>query len=445
MRFTIDGRVLVFTLLVSAATGLVFGMVPALQASRPDLTDALKDGARGAGAGRGSRRVRSALVVAEMSLSLVLLIGASLMMLSFVRLQSVDPGFDYRNTLTMQVALNDARYDSLFTRWQALDRIASEVSALPGVRGAALVSLTPLTGAQATTGFFVDGEPLTSGGAHPAEVRSISPSYFDVMGIRLARGRGFTRAELSDSAPVVVINQTLAALHWPNADPIGKRIRWGITTDDPLFTIVGIVADVKQRKLGAAVQPQMYVPYTQYAYRTMTMVVATDRTPGALASAVRTKVREVAPAVPLYGLQTMREIYRRSVWQERLLGTLFTSFAVIALVLAAAGVYSVIAYSVTQRRHEIGVRMALGARRLDVFRLVVHGGARLAFLGIAIGAVGAFAATRLLARLLFGVSPTDPLVFGGMALMLLMTALVASYVPARRAASLDPVNALKND
>jgi putative ABC transport system permease protein len=244
---------------------------------------------------------------------------------------------------------------------------------------------------------------------------------------------------------VTVINQTLAARHWPNADPIGKRIRWGITTDDPLFTVVGVVADVKQRKLGAPLQPQMYVPYTQYPYRTMTLMVSGDRDPGSLATAVRAKVREVAPAVPLYGLETMRDIYRRSVWQERLLGTLFTSFAVLALVLAAAGVYSVIAYSVNQRTHEIGVRMALGAQRVDVFRLVVRSGVHLALVGVAIGAVGALAATRVLSATLFGVSPTDPVVFGGTALVLLATALVASYLPARRAASLDPVRALKND
>jgi putative ABC transport system permease protein len=445
MRFTIDGRVLVFTLLVAVATGLVFGMAPALQVSRPDLTEALKDGARGAGVARSGRRVRSALVVAEVSLSLVLLIGASLMMVSFVRLQSVDPGFDFRNTLSMQVGLNDSRYDSLFTRWGTLDRIVSEVSALPGVRGAAAVSLTPLMSANATTGFFVDGEPLTPGGAHPAEVRSISPSYFDVMGIRLLRGRTLSRQELADSAPMVVINQTLAARHWPNADPIGGRIRWGVTTEDPLFTVVGVVADVKQRKLGAPLQPQMYVPYTQYPYRSMTLIVAGDRNPASLAVAVRAKVRDVAPAVPLYGLEPMSQIYRRSVWQERLLGTLFTSFAAIALVLAAAGVYSVIAYSVNQRMHEIGVRMALGAQRSDVFRLVVAGGARLAVIGVVIGTVGAFAATRVLTTLLFGVSPTDPLIFGGMAALLLVTATIASYLPARRAASLDPMNALRPD
>ena len=189
MRFAIDGRVLAFTLLVSVATGFVFGMAPALQMSRPDLTDALKDGARGAGAARSGRRVRSALVIAEMSLSLILLVGASLMMLSFLRLQSVDPGFDYRNTLSMRVALNDPQYDSLFTRWNALDRLVTQVASVPGVRGAAAVSLTPLTNANATTGFFVDGEPLTPGGAHPAEMRSISPTYFDVMRIRLLRGR----------------------------------------------------------------------------------------------------------------------------------------------------------------------------------------------------------------------------------------------------------------
>jgi len=446
MRFTIDGRVLAFALAVSIATGLVFGLAPTLHASRPDLSDALKDGARGAGATRASKRVRSALVVAEVSLSLVLLIGASLMMKSFLRLQSVDPGFDYRNTLSMQLAMTGAEYDSVFARWDALGRVIDGVASVPGVRGAAAVSLTPFSAANASTGFYVDGEPLTAGAGHPAEVRSVSPSYFDVMRIGLVRGRTFTPQELADSNPtVIVVNQTMAARHWPNADPIGKRIRWGVTTDDPLLTIVGVVRDVKQRQLSAPLQSQMYLPYTQYPYRTMTLMVAANGDPAALSSAVRARVRSIAPAMPLYGLQTMHELYTRSVWQQRLYGALFTSFAIIALVLAAAGVYSVIAYSVTQRLHEIGVRMALGARRADVFRLVVRGGAGLALLGIAIGTAGALAGTRVLGKLLYGVSPTDPIVFGTMATLLLGTALLASYVPARRAASLDPVNALKND
>ena len=445
MQFTIDGRVLAFTFAMAALTGIVFGLAPALQSSRPDLTDALKDGTRGAGASRRSKRLRSALVVAEVSLSLVLLIGASLMMKSFLRLQSVDPGFDYRGSLSMQLSFVGTGYDSTQARWSALDRVVTEVSALPGVSGAAAVSITPLTSTNATTGFFREGEPLVAGSAHGAEVRSITAGYFKALSIGLRRGRTFSSQEMTDGANVVVVNQTLASRYWPNEDPIGKQMRWGITTDDPLLTIVGVVADVKQRQLGAPLQAQMYVPYTQYPYRTMTLMVATKGDAAALATPVRAKVRELAPNVPLYGVETMSAIYARSVWQQRLYGALFTSFAVIALVLAAAGVYSVIAYSVTQRLHEIGVRMALGAHRLDVFRLVVKGGARLALVGVALGTLGAFATTRVLGKLLYGVSPTDPLVFGGMALLLLATALVASYVPARRAAALDPVNALKND
>jgi len=307
------------------------------------------------------------------------------------------------------------------------------------------VSLTPLTSTNAVTGFFVDGEPLSAGGAHDAEVRSVTANYFRTLSIDPLRGRTFSAQEMTDGSQVVVVNQTLASRHWPNEDPIGKRMRWGITTDDPLLTIVGVVADVKQRQLGAPLQPQMYVPYTQYPYRTMTLMVATTGNASTLAAPVRAKVREIAPGVPLYAVETMRSIYARSVWQQRLYGALFTSFAVIALMLAAAGVYSVIAYSVTQRLHEIGVRIALGVRQVDVFGLVVRGGARLALIGVAIGVVGALASTHVLRSLLYGVSPTDPFVFAGMAALLLVTALVASYVPARRAASLDPVNALKND
>jgi len=445
MQFTIDGRVLVFTLVMAVATGLVFGLAPALQASRPDLTDALKDGSRGAGTSRSGKRLRNALVVAEVALSLVLLIGASLMMKSFLRLQSVDPGFDYRRSLAMQLSFVGTAYDATEARWSALDRVVTEVSALPGVTGAGAVSLTPLTTPNAITGFYLDGEPLTAGRAHDAEVRAITAEYFRSLGISLLRGRTFTRPEMTDSAPVVVVNQTLAARHWPNGDAVGKRIRWGIATDDPLLTIVGVVSDVKQRQLGAPVPAQMWVPYTVYPYRTMTLMVAASGDPAALAAPVRAVVRRVAPTVPLYGVETMRGIYARSVWQPRLYGALFTSFAVIALLLAAAGVYSVIAYSVTQRLHEIGVRMALGAKRADVFRLVVQGGARLALIGVVLGTLGALAATRVLTTLLYGVSPTDPSVFVAMGAVLLGTALVASYVQARRAASLDPVKALRND
>ena len=445
MHFAIDARVLVFTLLISLATGMVFGLMPALQVSKPDLTDSLKDGGRGAGVGRRSRQLRSVLVVVEVSLSMVLLIGASLMMKSFLQLQSVDPGFDYRRSLAMQISFTGASYDSVSARQATLDRVVTEVAALPGVTGAAAVSLTPLTSANATTGFFVDGETLAPDKAHGAEIRSITPEYFRAIKIGLVRGRTFTSQEMMDGALVTVVNQTLASRYWPNEDPLGKRMRWGVTTDDPLLTIVGVVADVKQRQLGAPLQSQMYVPYAQDPYRTMSLLVATAGDPGALAAAVRAKVRDLAPGLPLYGLETMRDVYTRSVWQQRLYGTLFTSFAAIALMLAAAGVYSVIAYSVTQRLHEIGVRMALGAQRGDVFRLVVSGGARLAFIGVAIGTVGALATTRVLSTLLFGVSPTDPFVFGGMASLLLATALIASYLPARRAASLDPVNALRND
>ena len=445
MQFTIDARVLVFTLFISLGTGVVFGLIPALQVSKPDLTDSLKDGARGAGVGRRSRRLRSALVIVEVSLSMVLLIGASLMMKSFLRLQSVDPGFDYRGSLAMQIAFTGADYDSVSARSAALERMVTEVAALPGVTGAAAVSLTPLMSANAVTGFYVDGETLAPGKAHDAEIRSITADYFRALRIALVRGRTFSAQEMTDGAPVAVINQTLASRYWPNEDAVGKRMRWGASTDDPLLTVVGVVADVKQRQLGAPLQPQMYVPYTQYPYRTMSLLVTTPGDPSALAAPVRAKIRELAPTVPLYGLETMRDIYARSVWQQRLYGTLFASFAMIALMLAAAGVYSVIAYSVTQRLHEIGVRMALGAQRADVFRMVVSGGARLALAGVAIGTAGAFATTRVLASLLFGVSPTDPLVFGGMGALLLATAMVASYLPARRAASLDPVGALRSD
>ena len=248
MHFAIDARVLVFTLLISLATGIVFGLMPALQVSKPDLTDSLKDGGRGAGVGRRSRQLRSVLVVVEVSLSMVLLIGASLMMKSFLQLQSVDPGFDYRRSLAMQISFTGASYDSVSARQATLDRVVTEVAALPGVTGAAAVSLTPLTSANATTGFFVDGETLAPDKAHGAEIRSITPEYFRALKIGLVRGRTFTSQEMMDGALVTVVNQTLASRYWPNEDPLGKRMRWGVTTDDP-------APDHRRRRRGCEAAP----------------------------------------------------------------------------------------------------------------------------------------------------------------------------------------------
>ena len=445
MRFTIDGRVLAFAALVSLATGLVFGAAPALQASRPDLTDSLKDGTRGSGASRQSKRLRSGLVVAEVALSLVLLVGASLMVKSFLALQDVDPGFDVASTVTMRVAMPGAAYDSLSARQQLLEHMIERASAVPGVRSASVSTISPLSGGQAITGFFLDREALTPGGAHEAELRGISESYFETMRIGLLRGRGFERREMDDSAFVVVINQTLADRFFKGEDPIGRRLRWGVQAEDPMLEIVGVVQDTRASDLGAPPLAQMYMPWPVQGWRSMSLLVAASTNPAELVPALRRTIREVAPNVPLFQVGTVRDAFDRSMWQQRLYGALFTSFAAIALLLAAAGVYSVIAYSVSQRTHEIGVRMALGAQRRDVFGLVVRGGLGLAAIGVVIGLAGAFAISGVLRTQLFGVSATDPIVFVAVPLTLLLVAALASWLPARRAAALDPSTALRND
>jgi putative ABC transport system permease protein len=446
MRFTLDGQVLAFAAAVSLLTGFVFGAAPALQASRPDLTESLKDGTRGSGASRQGKRLRSGLVVAEVALSLVLLVGASLMMKSFLALQDVDPGFDVESTLTMRVAMPGAAYDSLAARQQVLDQIVERAGAMRGVRSAALVTISPLSSSQSITGFFVDREPLTPGGAHSAEIRGVSASYFETMRIALLRGRTFDQREMDDSAFVVVVNQALADTYFKGENPIGRRLRWGVQEEDPLLEIVGVVQDTRASELGTPPRPQMYVPFpVDGGWRSMSLLVAATGRPAELVPALRRMVREVAPDAPLFQVGTIREAFDRSVWQQRLYGALFTSFALIALLLAAAGVYSVIAYSVSQRTHEIGVRMALGAQRRDVFGLVVRGGVGLAGLGVAIGLAGAFAVSGVLRTQLYGVSATDPLVYVLVPLTLLLVAALASWLPARRAAALDPSTALRND
>jgi putative ABC transport system permease protein len=441
----IDGRMLGFALLISLLTGIVFGLVPALQASRLDLNEALKEGARGTTAGFGQLRLRSLLVVSEIAMALVLLIGASLLLKSFVRLLKVDPGFDAGQVLTMEVQLptqppsryvTDEQQSAFFQ--QLMDRITN----LPGVTSAGGVVSLPLTGAFESTDLAIEGRPAPPAGQGPeADYTIVAGNYFQTLKIPLFAGRQFTAQDTRDAHGVVIINEAVAQRYWPNENPLGQRFTLGF--EDKPREIVGVVGSIKQTAVNAEVRPAVYFPQSQASAAGMTVVVRTVGEPLALGNAVREQVRALDKDIPVSHLRPMDEIFRASVAQQRFSLLLVCLFAGLALALATLGIYGVMAYSVSQRSHEIGVRMALGAQSNHVLKLVLKNGMTLALAGIAIGLAGAFALTRLMTSLLFEVKATDAKTFAGVSGLLILVALLACYVPARRATKVDPLVALR--
>jgi putative ABC transport system permease protein len=448
----LDERVLLFTLAVSLLTGVGFGLAPAAQASRADLVDALKEGGSNPSARPGGR-LRGALVVSEIALALVLLVGAGLLVRSFARLLEVDPGFRPEGVVTMQLQLSDASYAENHQVVSFYDRLLERARGLPGVVEAGLVTTVPLgKGAMALT-YDVEGRPP----APPNERTSASfdvasPGYFRAMNIPLVRGRTFTDADREGSPAVVIVSETMARRAWPGEDPLGKRITMGASASGPpppSREVVGVVGDVKHGGLEAEVKEAIYAPYGQVPWPNVTLVARTEADPDATAVAMRAAVRGVSPDQPVYNVRVMEQVVAESVAKPRLYASLLGLFAGLALLLSAMGIYAVMSYTVTQRAHEIGIRMALGARPGDVLRLVVGHGMRLTLVGVAIGLAAAFGLARLLASLsaslLFGVSATDPATFGGIALLLAGVALLACWLPARRAARVDPLVALRTD
>ncbi|CAN5337235.1 ABC transporter permease [soil metagenome] len=436
--FDIDPNVLLFTLALSVGTGIVFGLAPALRVGRPDRIESLRDGGRGPSGSAAQGRMRGALAVGELALATVLLIGAMLMVRSLLRLQGVEPGFDTAQVLTARVTAAGARDDDEGARQRFFQQLVEGAGTLGGATGAAVVTRVPLAGGSSSSDFEVEGRPPSPGQQPSAEYRGIAADYFEAIGMPLERGRSVTPTEVAAAAPVVVVNRTLADRFWPGEDPIGLRLRIG----ESWRTVVGIVPDVRLRSLDERPMPQLYAPFTAGAPRSLTLLVRTGSA-SATAPALRDLVRAADPGVPLEEIVGMDEVLRRSLWRQRLFGGMFTAFAGIALLLAVTGVYGVLAYAVSLRTHEIGVRMALGAGVGRVLRLVVGRGAVLAAMGLALGVAGAFALTRVLSSLLYGVSATDPLAFVGSIAVLGGAALLACYVPARRAARLDPMIALR--
>ncbi|HEX8458967.1 MAG TPA: ABC transporter permease [Pyrinomonadaceae bacterium] len=446
----IDARVFLFTLLVSLLTGLVFGFAPATQASRLNLNETLKEGGRDSAAGSQGNRIRALLVVMEVAVSLILLIGAGLLINSFLRLRQVDPGFRPDNLLTMQVVLPTFKYPDHARRTAFYNELLARLENVPGVKSAAVTTNLPLyqQGNSITMSFEGRPDPAPGQGKRPAiATRVVSPDYFQTMGITLLQGRGFTNEDKVDSPAVAVINETMARRFWPNQDPTGKRITPGsLSSTDPndWITVVGVARDVRQFELVADPKPQMYLSYVQAGFFAPNdLVVSTDLEPLSLAPAVRKTVWEVDKDQPVSKIRTMEEIVSESVARQRFSMMLLGLFAALALVLAAVGIYGVMSYSVAQRTREFGIRMALGARRGDVLRLAVGHGLKLVLIGIAIGLGAAFLLTRVMSSLLYGVSATDPLTFISISLILISVALLASLIPALRATKIDPIDALR--
>jgi putative ABC transport system permease protein len=443
---SIDYKVLGFTLLVSVATGLIFGLAPAIQSVRFNQAETLKEGGRDAATGGSGKRLRGLLVMAEVAISLVLLIGAGLLINSFLRLRNVDPGFRAENLLTMKIVLPELKYERKAQRSAFYTDVVQRVQSLPGVRSAAVTTNLPLYFQGNSISISIEGKPEPPPGQEPIIVtRIISPGYFDTMSIPLLKGRALTDQDTDDSPNVVVISENMARRYWPGEEALGKRIAVGkVKSAEDWIQVVGVVKDVRQFELNADPKPQMYLTHRQYGFfDAQDLVVKTDVDPATLAGAVRKAVAEVDKDQPVSNIRTMETILADSIARQRFSMLLLAIFASVALVLAAVGIYGVMSYSVAQRTHEIGIRMALGAQTSAVLKLALGYGLKLVLAGIAIGFIAALVLTRVMSTLLFGVTATDPTTFALISLLLIGVAAIASYIPARRATRVNPLIALR--
>ena len=458
-----DSWVVGFALLVAVLTGAIFGLFPALRASRPDLNEILKDAGRGPVGARRSRRIHSVLVIAEVSLALVMVAGALLLVRSFIGLFDRGPGIRTTNVITMQTELptweirdrlrkpgisRDAFLRALGAEVRSLNRrILERLRALPGVRSADITSYIPMTGYYWSDLITIEGRTADPGArsAPPKAIGlSVSPGYFETIGLPLLKGRMFSSHDTRDSVGVVVISQEMAQRYWPGEDPLGKRMKWGgPDPDNPWLTIVGVVGDVREDGISKPPQPTFYAPLEQQPAEGFFLAIRTQSDPLSLMPAVRRALQEVSPKIPIYRLRKLDDVVLDSTWRLRYSMLLLGGLAGLSLILAVIGVYGVLSYAVTDRTQEIGVRMALGATQREIVRLILRRGLGLVAIGVLIGLTGAYALTRYLSSLLFGVSPLDPLTFTLVVLVLIVSGWLACYLPALRASRVDPMTALR--
>ena len=449
----LDLRVLGFAVAVSIATGLAFGLVPALRAAKGGVHSTLKEGGRSPGSGAAWQRGQRLLVVAETALTLVLLFGAGLLARSFSKLRSVDPGFETERILTARVTLPASEYSEPPEVIRFYRQVMAQIAALPAVTTAGAVSELPLASTLGDLNFHIQGRPEAKGDVSPrADWQVVTPGYFRALGMRLISGRAIEAQDDERAPGVVAINQAMANRYWKGEDPIGERFQLGGGAGPGWVTVVGVVGDVRHNGLDTESMPQMYLPHAQFllwgshaAIGEMTLVIRSSGDPVRLGNAVRREIRALDPNLPVSELRTMEQVISTSISRPRFLTLLLSVFAAVALALEAVGLYAVLAYSVSRRTHEIGIRIALGAREREVARLVVRQGLALALAGIAIGLVGNLALHGLVKSLLFGVSATDPLTLFAVSTLLAVIALVACWLPARRAARVDPVVALRSE
>jgi predicted permease len=444
---SLDGSALLCAVVLSLITGLVFGLAPAWQAARSVTHDALKEGGRGSSSGARSQRFRRALVVAEMALSLMLLVGAGLLIRSFLQLQRTDPGFRPDNVLTMRFSLPDETYGKEEMQRGFYRELLDRVTKLPGVEFAGGVSILPLSGDANSGTTTIDTNSVPADQRAPeCDWRIVLPGYFESMGIKLVRGRTIDARDTETSEPVAVIDESLASKYWPSENAVGKRLKLGDSgSKAPWMTVAGVVSHVRNRTLEALSRPTVYMAHAQNPREAMSLTIRTAMDPSALSGAVQKVAQGLDPDQPMYKVRTMDQLMAESIARRRLATTLLGLFAGCALLLAAVGLYGVMAYAVTQRTHEIGIRVALGASRAQVIRMVLGQSLGITAAGIGIGFIGAIAVARAVSNMLFGVRPGDPVTFALVAAGLALVALVASYIPAWRASVVDPAISLRNE
>lgn len=436
--------VLGFTFALTLITGIVFGLMPALEAARFDVNDSLKEGGKNLGGGSRSHRLRNLFVVMQVAMALVLLVGAGLFMKSLSRLQAVDPGFNSRNLLTMRVSLPRRKYDSDPKVMDFFNRAVEQLRALPGVEAAGAINTLPFAGPHSGTSLEVEGQPKSRPGERlTTGICVTDANYFEAMQIPLKRGRLFTEQEAKEMRHVVIVNETFVRKNLPGQDPLGKRVTIAMKDEDAPTEIIGIVGDTKHLGLDGETEAMAYWPTPELVYSSMTTVVRTQADPKSIASAARNVIHNIDPEQPIGELNTMEGLLAKSVAKSRFNAVLLAIFSIVALVMAAVGIYGVMSYSVQQRTHEIGLRMALGAQQSDVLRLIVKQGVVLGAVGVAAGLVASFGLTRLIVSLLFEVPATDIRTFAVVATGLFFITLLACYIPARRATKVDPLVALR--